>query len=101
MRQIAISSEPPTQIVYIPHHLVFRAESTTTHLRVVFNASFITSNGTSLNDHLLAQITDRFTRHNHAMALKSLRLHCRYRQNVSANCCRPTRFELSTNSLET
>jgi len=41
-----------TQIVYIPHHAVFRANSLTTRTRVVFNASSRTSNGTSLNDHL-------------------------------------------------
>lgn len=39
------------QTVYIPHHAVFRENSATTHLRVVFNASAPTSNG-SLNDHL-------------------------------------------------
>ncbi|XP_029172121.1 uncharacterized protein LOC114941332 [Nylanderia fulva] len=40
------------QIVYIPHHAVFRANSLTTRIRIVFNASSRTSNGTSLNDHL-------------------------------------------------
>lgn len=42
------------QLVYIPHHGVIREGSATTHLRVVFNASSVTSNGTSLNDHLHA-----------------------------------------------
>lgn len=41
------------QIVYIPHHAVIREHSATTHLRVVFNASSPTSNGLSLNDHLM------------------------------------------------
>ncbi|XP_011881282.1 PREDICTED: uncharacterized protein LOC105569429, partial [Vollenhovia emeryi] len=45
------ASRPP---VYIPHHPVFRSDSVTSHLCVVFNASSKTSNGTSLNDHLLA-----------------------------------------------
>lgn len=36
--------------VYLPHHCVQRAESTTTSLRVVFNASAKTSTGHSLND---------------------------------------------------
>lgn len=40
--------------VYIPHHPVLRADSLTSRIRVVFNASSLTSNGTSLNDHLLA-----------------------------------------------
>ncbi|XP_071582337.1 uncharacterized protein [Temnothorax nylanderi] len=45
------SSNPQT--VYIPHHAVMREHSATSHLRVVFNASQPTSNGVSLNDHLL------------------------------------------------
>lgn len=52
--QPAQNSEPFNQCVYIPHHSVFREDSATTHLRVVFNASSATSNGSSLNDHLLA-----------------------------------------------
>lgn len=36
--------------VYLPHHCVLRADSTTTKLRVVFNASSPTSSGHSLND---------------------------------------------------
>ncbi|KMQ85319.1 hypothetical protein RF55_16198, partial [Lasius niger] len=40
--------------VYLPHHLVFKEGSQTSNLRVVFNASCNTSNGTSLNDHLLS-----------------------------------------------
>ncbi|XP_025159234.1 uncharacterized protein LOC112589578 [Harpegnathos saltator] len=47
-------SNASSQAVYIPHHPVFRAHSTTTKLRVVFNASSPTTNGTSLNDHLVA-----------------------------------------------
>lgn len=35
---------------YLPHHCVLRDDSTTTSLRVVFNASSNTSNGNSLND---------------------------------------------------
>lgn len=42
-----------TQRVYLTHHPVLREDSQTTKLRVVFNASMPTSNGTSLNDHLL------------------------------------------------
>lgn len=34
--------------VYIPHHFVLRESSSTTKLRVVFNASCKSSNGTSL-----------------------------------------------------
>ncbi|XP_075150510.1 uncharacterized protein LOC142224614 [Haematobia irritans] len=35
---------------YLPHHAVIKPDSTTTKLRVVFNASAATSNGLSLND---------------------------------------------------
>lgn len=38
---------------YIPHHCVLKPDSSTTKLRVVFNASAKTPNQTSLNDHLL------------------------------------------------
>ncbi|XP_058978468.1 uncharacterized protein LOC131802916 [Musca domestica] len=35
---------------YLPHHAVVKPDSSTTKVRVVFNASYATSNGTSLND---------------------------------------------------
>ncbi|XP_024870065.1 uncharacterized protein LOC112453509 [Temnothorax curvispinosus] len=47
------SESSNAQTVYIPHHAVMREHSATTHLRVVFNASQPTSNGLSLNDHLM------------------------------------------------
>ncbi|XP_041451899.1 uncharacterized protein LOC121405318 [Drosophila obscura] len=37
---------------YLPHHAVFKPDSTTTKLRVVFNASSPSSNGKSLHDTL-------------------------------------------------
>lgn len=37
---------------YLPHHAVIKENSTTTKLRVVFDASRQTSNGKSLNDNL-------------------------------------------------
>ncbi|XP_033225952.1 uncharacterized protein LOC117178638 [Belonocnema kinseyi] len=41
-----------SQTVYLPHHTIIRDSSSTTHLRVVSNASSLTSNGSSLNSHL-------------------------------------------------
>lgn len=38
--------------VYLPHHPIIREASSTTRVRVVFNASSPTSNGSSLNDHM-------------------------------------------------
>lgn len=40
-------------INYLPHHTVIRESSSTTRVRVVFNASYPTSTGLSLNDLLL------------------------------------------------
>ncbi|XP_043862615.1 uncharacterized protein LOC122756587 [Drosophila santomea] len=48
---------PPTHnspSYHLPHHAVVKPESTTTKLRVVFNASSPSANGTSLNDILHA-----------------------------------------------
>jgi len=54
MERIPGESISQPQTVYIPHHAVVRASSSTTRVRVVFNASSPTTNGTSLNSHLLA-----------------------------------------------
>ncbi|GBO19940.1 hypothetical protein AVEN_35883-1 [Araneus ventricosus] len=44
-----IEYEEPDVNYYIPHHCVFRPESNTTPLRVVYNARALTSSGKSLN----------------------------------------------------
>ncbi|XP_025158151.1 uncharacterized protein LOC112589369 [Harpegnathos saltator] len=54
MRRAPEISDASSQVAYIPHHPVFRSHSATTKLRVVFNASSPTTNGSSLNDHLIA-----------------------------------------------
>ncbi|KAG5339771.1 SETMR methyltransferase, partial [Acromyrmex heyeri] len=64
------------QTYYIPHHAILRDNSATTRLRVMFNASCHTSNGMSLNDP-------------NAVMPISLRVYCRYRQNVLANLVDP------------
>lgn len=52
MKEVPSSSPDHTQIVYLPHHPVIRPSSSTTKLRVVFDASSLTSNHTSLNSQL-------------------------------------------------
>ncbi|XP_071580176.1 uncharacterized protein [Temnothorax nylanderi] len=53
MTKAPLDDPPDRQVIYIPHHAVVREHSGTTRLRVVFNASQPTSNGLSLNDHLM------------------------------------------------
>ncbi|XP_070137077.1 uncharacterized protein [Drosophila bipectinata] len=52
MTEVSPASNSATY--YLPHHAVFKPESTTTKVRVVFNASSPSANGTSLNDILYA-----------------------------------------------
>ncbi|XP_011261119.3 uncharacterized protein LOC105254264 [Camponotus floridanus] len=52
MQKVQPPIKPQSQMVYLPQHPVIRATSSTTRLRVVFNASSLTTNGTSLNSHL-------------------------------------------------
>ncbi|XP_032686449.1 uncharacterized protein LOC116851276 [Odontomachus brunneus] len=53
LRKLPAAEDRPDPCVYLPHHPVFRDSSSTTRLRVVFDASSLTSNGSSLNNHLL------------------------------------------------
>ncbi|XP_043481644.1 uncharacterized protein LOC122510805 [Leptopilina heterotoma] len=52
MRLAQPLNSPNNQVVYTPHHPVCRSSSQTTKVRAVFHASVLSSNGTSLNDHL-------------------------------------------------
>ena len=47
---LAPTNYQPKESYYIPHQAVIKEDSTTTKLRVVFDASSKTTNGTSLND---------------------------------------------------
>ena len=49
-RSNAELAHSPNSNYYLPHHAVFKSDSTTTKLRVVFNASSPSSNGVSLNN---------------------------------------------------
>ena len=46
--------KPESEGYYLPTHAVFKESTTTTKLRVIFNASASTTSGSSLNDQLLA-----------------------------------------------
>lgn len=52
MRLVEDTTDADTQFVYLPHYPVVREDSSTTRLRVVFNASCVSSNGTSSNSHM-------------------------------------------------
>lgn len=54
MRRVIYGEPPESWIFYLPHHAVFRNDDLVGKIRVVFNASFTTSSGFSLNDKLLA-----------------------------------------------
>ncbi|XP_035227314.1 uncharacterized protein LOC118199533 [Stegodyphus dumicola] len=47
------SSESPSQAYYMPHHAVIKESSSTSKIRVVFNATSKSSSGLSINDILM------------------------------------------------
>lgn len=49
MKQV-LTKHIPKQHYFVPHHCVLKPDSQTTKLRVVFDASAVTSSGKSLND---------------------------------------------------
>ena len=53
MAPVSDTENCESPVYYMPHHPVLRETSTTSPLRVVFNASCVTSSGFSLNDLLL------------------------------------------------
>ncbi|XP_055584930.1 uncharacterized protein LOC129737791 [Uranotaenia lowii] len=53
MQKVLDPDQPPTPCYHLPHHAVVREESTTTKVRVVFDASCKTPNGPSLNSALM------------------------------------------------
>ena len=52
MELVPPSTEDPSLVYYLPHHVVIRQSSLTTKLRVVFNRSQKTTFGISLNENL-------------------------------------------------
>ncbi|XP_062713797.1 uncharacterized protein LOC134290638 [Aedes albopictus] len=68
-----VTNEDSTSRCYLPHHPVVKEASTTTKVRVVFDASCKTSTGISLNDCLLCGPTTQED-------LRSIILRCRMKQ---------------------
>lgn len=50
MHPITMETQDAVPVYYMPHHVVFKENSSTTKLRVVFDASCKTDTGVSLND---------------------------------------------------
>lgn len=91
MERIIISEEEnrnihSNKVCYLPHHAVFKESSTSTKLRVVFDASMSTSTGQSLNDCML--VGPRLQEDIFDINLR-WRKHRRHRENVSANIRSP------------
>lgn len=59
MKQVPEETDSEAPVYYLPHHAVLRPDSTTTKLRVVFDASCRTSTGVSLNDALMVGPVDQ------------------------------------------
>ncbi|XP_062541495.1 uncharacterized protein LOC134209533 [Armigeres subalbatus] len=53
MQRVEENQSSPRPCYYLPHHAVVKEDSTTTRVRVVFDASCPTPNGPSLNDALM------------------------------------------------
>ncbi|GBM98304.1 hypothetical protein AVEN_7677-1 [Araneus ventricosus] len=110
-----VEDELPSDNYYLPHHGVYKSGSTTTPLRVVFNASSPSSNGVSLNDILLKgdvvedifELMLRFRQHKFAFTFDVQKM---FRQILVAphqrdylrilwfedNTCQPITFKLNT-----
>lgn len=85
---------------YLPHHAVIKESSSTTKLRVVFDASAKTSSGESLNDQLLVGPTIQEDLPSISMAYASNCNFGRCGQNVLANKGTRRRLLLSKDALE-
>jgi hypothetical protein len=82
--------DDPARVQYLPHHCVLRPSSTTTSLRVVFDASAKTTTGLSLNDiqHVGARVQQdlvpimiRMRKHRYAMISDVTKMYRHIRMN--------------------
>ena len=78
---------PSNKCFYLPHHCVFKEDSTTTKLRVVFDGSAKTTKGVSINDALMVGpvVQDYFFLHHQSVSLLPDSSLWRHGKNVSPN----------------
>jgi len=71
LNQMSVVENPIGDGYFFPHHAVVKETSNTTKVRVVFDASMKTSNGTSLNDLLLTGPTIQNDLVNHLIRFRT------------------------------
>jgi hypothetical protein len=84
LNHISPVDDPIDNGFYMPHHAVVKSSSSTTKIRVVFDASNKSSTGVSLNDLLLVGPTIQDTLFVHLIRFRtySLRSYSGYRKDV-------------------
>jgi len=68
---LSLVKDPEDDGYYMPHHAVFKEASDTTKIRIVFDASAKSSNGTSLNDVLMVGPTIQDTLFSHLVRFRT------------------------------
>lgn len=88
MEDVTMEKETETMKYYLPHHGVYKEDSSTTKLRVVFNASQLSTSGLSLNDCLmvggvvqdkLLAILMRFRKHKYVFTADIAKMYRQFR----------------------
>jgi hypothetical protein len=90
------------KIYYLPHHLVFKHDSSTTKLRVALEASSESTNGHSLNDNIVDWTYCSTTSVLNIANIPQLKncLHGRHLEDVLANLGSSQGHRTATNTVE-